>query len=570
MKTFCFLLAAAFAISASAQTLLTSPKKFDKNNPINPLTFCADPTSVEYNGRVYLYGTNDQQQFDEGNGFKTTGNDYGKINTLVCMSSADLVNWTMHPAIKVKEIASWANNSWAPSVCSRVESDGKTHFYLYFANGGSGIGVLTATSPTGPWTDPLKKLFINWGQPTMGDIVWLFDPGVVVDENGTGWLTWGGGGEPHKNNIAKGANAMLDMNTRIAKLGANMLSIDGDIKILPAPYHFEASELNIIGGKFVYTYCSNWSGDRSMWGQFTQYDKNKVKPSAPGIAQMCYMTSTDPLNPDSWMYEGMYVKNPGNFGYPTSNNHTHLQKFNNNYYLFYHCQATENELMKQFGGDKGGYRNIQINKVTVDETNCKISSATLSESGVTQIAENRPVITEQQEAEMAWNYSKGIEYKYFEGFRGHPGGMHATTAGNWISVYKAGSNATVKSFKAKMRGKGKMEIRIDNINSAPVGTVEFNSSSFAEHKVSLATPFSGIHNIYFVFTECDSEMSNDFDNWQFFTDDITAISTTESDKVVKEEYYTTSGIKCQKTDNGIYIVKRTLANGKQHTEKVSM
>ena len=31
-------------------------------NPISPNIFCADPTAVEYNGRLYVYGTNDQQQ----------------------------------------------------------------------------------------------------------------------------------------------------------------------------------------------------------------------------------------------------------------------------------------------------------------------------------------------------------------------------------------------------------------------------------------------------------------------------------------------------------------------------
>ena len=31
-------------------------------NPISPNIFCADPTAVEYNGRLYVYGTNDTQQ----------------------------------------------------------------------------------------------------------------------------------------------------------------------------------------------------------------------------------------------------------------------------------------------------------------------------------------------------------------------------------------------------------------------------------------------------------------------------------------------------------------------------
>ena len=30
-------------------------------NPISPNVLCADPTGVEYNGRLYIYGTNDHQ-----------------------------------------------------------------------------------------------------------------------------------------------------------------------------------------------------------------------------------------------------------------------------------------------------------------------------------------------------------------------------------------------------------------------------------------------------------------------------------------------------------------------------
>lgn len=569
MKLSTLLLTLCFPLASFAQTPLTSPKSSVNNNPITPWNFCADPTSVEYNGRVYVYGTNDQQQFDEGDGFMTNGNDYGKINSLVCMSSADLVNWTIHSPIDVKFICSWVDNSWAPSICSREEADGKTHFYLYFANGARGIGVLTSTSPTGPWKDPLGKLMINWGQATMGDIVWLFDPGVVVDENGTGWLTWGGGGEPHSNNIAKGANAMLDMNTRIAKLTPDMLHIDGDIKILPAPYHFEASELNIIGGKFVYTYCSNWSGDRSMWSKFTQYDHSKTKPAAPGVAQMCYMTSTDPLNPDSWMYEGMYGKNPGDFGLGGGNNHTHLQKFMGNYYLFYHAPVTEGKLMSMLGGSKGGYRNILVNKATVDETNCKISQVSLNKTGVTQITENRPIITEVQQAEMVHNHSKGVKFYSF----GRSGDtMEYTEANSWTSVKKVYSENEVKSFKAKVRGVGKMEIRLDkNTADAKIGTLEFNSSTLTEQTISLDKAFSGEHDIFFFFPEVNTTQGTYFDRWQFFTDDISAISSaTDSDATVKEEYFNISGVKCnEKPADGICIVKRTLANGKQVTEKVA-
>lgn len=35
-----------------------------KRQPVVGFHFVADPTSVEYNGRLYVYGTNDTQQLD--------------------------------------------------------------------------------------------------------------------------------------------------------------------------------------------------------------------------------------------------------------------------------------------------------------------------------------------------------------------------------------------------------------------------------------------------------------------------------------------------------------------------
>ena len=34
-------------------------------NPISTNIFCADPTAVEYEGRLYVYGTNDTEQAEK-------------------------------------------------------------------------------------------------------------------------------------------------------------------------------------------------------------------------------------------------------------------------------------------------------------------------------------------------------------------------------------------------------------------------------------------------------------------------------------------------------------------------
>jgi arabinoxylan arabinofuranohydrolase len=43
-----------------------SPKLTSKNaNPLLDFMFTADPTAVEYNGRMYVYATNDHQQYEQ-------------------------------------------------------------------------------------------------------------------------------------------------------------------------------------------------------------------------------------------------------------------------------------------------------------------------------------------------------------------------------------------------------------------------------------------------------------------------------------------------------------------------
>jgi len=319
-------------------------------NPLIP-NYCADPTAVEYEGRLYVYGTNDHQQYQ----FDVNGkNTYEKIKSLVMMSTDDMINWTYHGTIDVQPLAPWIIAAWAPSIVSRIEADGKTHFYLYYSNSGWGVGVLTAASPAGPWTSPLSKSLIDGNTPGLGEKCKnAFDPGVVIDDDGTCWLSFGGSGQYdniEENYIPGGA--------RIVKLGSDMISITSEIIEIPAPYHFEASELNFINGTYIYTYNTNW-GKREKWEI-----EGHVAPTA---CCMSYMTTKTPLVPESWEYRGNYFKNPGENGMEYSNNHTHLHKFKGEYYLFYHTL-----MLQKMNGVDGGFRSIFADKIEVDENTLQI------------------------------------------------------------------------------------------------------------------------------------------------------------------------------------------------------
>ena len=58
---------------------------------------------------------------------KTAKTHTNTSHSLVMLSTDDMVNWTYHGLIDVKALSPWGIASWAPSIVSRVESDGKTY-----------------------------------------------------------------------------------------------------------------------------------------------------------------------------------------------------------------------------------------------------------------------------------------------------------------------------------------------------------------------------------------------------------------------------------------------------------
>ena len=315
-----------------------SYKKAGENNPLYTQRFGADPGVMEYNGRLYVYMTNDIVERDTT--VKVRENSYSQIRHISCISSDDMVNWTDHGLIPVAGpggIAKWAVNSWAPCAAHKT-IDGREKFFLYFCNGGNGIGVLTADSPTGPWRDETGRLLITRATPNCSDVVWLFDPAVMVDVDGTGYLAFGGGVPAGKQN-APGTG-------RIVRLGDDMMSLDCDPVRLDVPWLFEDSGINRIGDTYVYSYCSNW-----------QTDGNKLRLTSGAIQ---YMTAEDPLGP--YTYRGELFPNEGRFFGMYGNNHHSIACLNGQYYLFYHNRPVEKAM-----GITGNYRSPQADKITVNE-----------------------------------------------------------------------------------------------------------------------------------------------------------------------------------------------------------
>lgn len=317
-----------------------SYKGLEDTNPLMTQRFGADPYAMEYNGRIYFYMTADIFEYE---GEEIKDNTYGKIHQINVISTSDMVNFTDHGSITAagsQGAAKWASNSWAPAAAWK-NIDGQDRFFLYFADGGGGIGVLTADSPTGPFTDPLGHGLVTRQTPTCAEVLWLFDPAVLVDEDGRAYMYFGGG-VPEGKQSAPGT-------ARVVELGEDMISLKGDPKLIDVPYLFEDSGIHKYNNKYYYTYCTNWQVDAAGTAAYGFHN-----------AEIACMESDSPMGP--FTYKEVILENPGKLNGLYGNNHHCVFSFQGNWYIAYHARTLE----KKMGVEKG-YRCTHVDGFDMGE-----------------------------------------------------------------------------------------------------------------------------------------------------------------------------------------------------------
>ncbi|MFA6778655.1 MAG: endo-1,4-beta-xylanase [Paludibacteraceae bacterium] len=450
-------------------------KKLTEHNPLYTQRYGADPCAMVYNDEVFIYMTNDIYEYSNG---AISTNNYGTITEINCVSSKDLVNWTDHGPMKVAGTGgiSKAGNSWAPTAC-HAKINGKEKFFLYFANGGNGIYVVTSDTPYGPWTDVLNGQGLITRSMQNCNVNWLFDPAVLVDDDGTGYIYFGGG-------VPDGKAA--DPGTaRVAKLGADFTSIVGAAVTINPPYLFEDAGINKIGKTYVYSYCTNWNTN----APYTN-------------AEIRYMTSSNPTGP--FTVQNAVFSNPGNFfsgGW--GNNHHSMFKFKDQYYITYHSQ-----LLQYRKGVEGGYRCSHIDKISVNESNAQISAATGTYAGVTQV-KNFDELDLIEGETFAWN--SGINTRYIDKTN-----MAVTEidAGDWIGLSKVDFTKGYNTVSAKVSSKNgaAMKIVLNSPEGEVIGylAVPATNGEFVEVSAALCDEIASVHDIFVIFS---GEM--ELDSWSF-------------------------------------------------------
>ena len=464
------------------------------SNPLIDYDFGADPFALEYNGRVYVYMTADQFEYDQNGNI--IDNTYSKINSLHVISSADLVNWTDHGFIPVagpNGVAKWANNSWAPAIAYK-QIDGQDKFFLYFCNGGGGIGVLEGDSPVGPFTDPLGHALIDGSTPGTQGVPWIFDPAVMVDDDGTGYLVFGGG-------IPAGQD-LNPQSARIVRLGADMISLDCEPVMIDAPCMFEDGGIHKANGKYYYTYCSNFSGNHSAVEGY------------PGYGIICYMVSDDPLGP--YEYCGEILQNPSTYFGVGGNNHHAIFNFQGTSYIVYHAQT-----LGQAMGIEKGYRSTHINEVEY-YADGRIVPIQADREGISQLETMSPYQLTAGET-IAWQAGIKVEACDQPGQGLSEVNNRAVTDiqnGDWIAV--AGLDFGDKgaaSFTASIAAQagGAVELRVDSPDGTVVGTLTVPAGDGTYQTLTCdVTGLTGVHNLFMVFTGDDqAENLMSLDTWQF-------------------------------------------------------
>lgn len=189
---------------------------------VNVRSFYADPALLVFRGRYYMYPTAD-------------GHENWAADAFHVLTSDDLTHWEDQGEIlRLGRDVSWASrHAWAPAV---AEKDG-TFFFYFTAD--DNIGVATAPTPTGPFTDsgrPIVRGGIHPGR--------AIDPSVFIDDDGTSYLIWGNG-------VAN-----------FARLDLDMISIDvTTVASWENPTFREAAHLHRRGEHYYLTWSENDTRD---------------------------------------------------------------------------------------------------------------------------------------------------------------------------------------------------------------------------------------------------------------------------------------------------------------------
>jgi hypothetical protein len=451
------------------------------DNPVSTYHYLADPSAASDGDTFYILTDVDDYSPQKDFNYDIVG--------LNAFTSQDMKNWTDHGMIfrSKREFGDYPNNTWASGIAVH-----NGRIYIVYPNGASGVGMITATSIDGPYTDPVKEthgvnyIAASFGSSVIGGcdgIAHCFDPGIFIEEDGTGYVVFGGGENsqrPYGNNLD------------IIKFTENNGKITFDknsLKRISAPGSFEAPYIHKKGSTYYLSFNTqpqviDYSMSNNIMGPYTF-----VGTVIPGIYSV----------PDAHNAGG--------------NNHQGFAEFKGKWYAVYHDRrlvtADEHPGSCTLSGEctnspnKENHRSVSIDELTWNGD--KMNKLTFTREGPKQIKNFDPYKTykaltssKQRNVRSRTDWTKGKPVVHVL--------TPLATKESWIRVSGVdfGNGAENLRVKAANVGDGnKIEIRKGSVSGTLAGTCELAKTSgwnnYTDNDCAMSGLTGVVDELFFVF-----------------------------------------------------------------------
>ncbi|WP_290760919.1 carbohydrate-binding protein [Fibrobacter sp. UBA4297] len=467
-KATMFGLLAGFGVSALA------------DNPISTYHYLADPGAAADDDYFYIITDSDDPAPYNSNGYK--------IYALYAFRSRDMQNWTDFGIIYDARKVSGINDIWASGIAVHNGT-----FYIVFPDGGGGgIGYIKAPAIEGPWTNAVgqgkDKLVGGRGIIGCDGVSWCFDPGIFIDDDGTTYVTWGGGESNSRPNTD---------NFDIVKLNDAKNAPVGNgshVKVnnLPTRKMLEASYIHKHKGTYYFSYSTGW------------------QQGAPTID---YGTSNNVMGPYTW--KGTILGDPSMNGRSINgnNNHHGIAEFKGHSYVVYHDRRIAKghnglEIIPADDGkakpNEGYHRSVSVDEMFYNADGT-IQTVKVTDEGPAQI-ENfdpydwYPALTSSKQ--------KGIRSRsnFVQGKAADHVMLPLSSKEAWLRVSGVdfGAGATGFTVEAASTTDGnKVEIRSGSATGTLAGTCTIkntgNKNTYAENKCEVEGLKGIVKQLFLVF-----------------------------------------------------------------------
>ena len=466
------------------------------DNPISSYHYLADPSCASDGDTFYIL-----TDVDDYN--NQTNWNYDIIG-LYAFTSEDMKNWTDHGMIfrSKREFGNYPNNTWASGIAVK---NGKV--YIVYPDGASGVGMITAPAIDGPYTDPVKETHgvnrIAGGGSLIGGcdgIAHCFDPGILIDDDGKGYVIFGGGessSRPYGNNFD-----IISFTESNGKITFDKNSL----KKVSLPNSFEAPYLHKKGSTYYLSFNNrsqviDYGMSNNIWGPYTF-----VGTVIPGIGSV----------PDAHGEGG--------------NNHQGFAPFKDKWYAVYHDRrlvtsdnhpaATTQAGVRSENPNYENHRSVSIDELTWNGD--KMNKLTFTREGPKQIKNFDPYKTYK-----ATTSSKQMNIRSRTDWTQGKPVVHVllpltSRSESWIRVSGVdfGKGAENLRIKAANVGEGnKIEIHTGSASGTLAGTCELaktaNNKTFVDNDCEMKGLTGVVDQVFFVFKNNGKDSTMGVLEWEF-------------------------------------------------------